>query len=111
MTQIPDEQQAKSAKRVAAKLQAFSDGLAEDEQQLLDQAIRRYLASEGEADTQGFMKPMYEGDHGYKGRPGTDPSQQPASAGGGDAGLMVLFGAGMLLGTLAGSQSGGEYPQ
>jgi hypothetical protein len=72
MTESTPEQRQQfeaAARSAAAKLQTFHDGLTDDEQVVLDLAIRRYVAGEGEADAQGYMKPLYEGDHGEKGRP------------------------------------------
>jgi hypothetical protein len=54
MTQFTDEQLEVVSQGAAAKLQAFCDGLTEEERLALDRAARRLIAG-GDTDTQGHM--------------------------------------------------------
>jgi hypothetical protein len=50
-------------------------------------------------DVAGHAAALYEGDYGFKGRPGSDPALGPASAGGGlDPYKLGLLGIGILAG-------------
>jgi hypothetical protein len=51
------------------------------------------VATGEEADTQGYMRAMYEDDLGYKGKPGTDPTQQQT----GGSNLFPIVAAGGLI--------------
>ena len=53
MTELTNQQLEDASRRAATKLQAFCDGLAEDERLVFRLAIRRFIAAEG-ADTQGY---------------------------------------------------------
>lgn len=53
-TRGQQEQWQDAAERVAAKLQAFYDGLAEDERSLFELGVRRLVAGEG-TDAGGYM--------------------------------------------------------
>jgi hypothetical protein len=61
------------------KAQQVAGALSPEEQEQLYHLLERAGVAAtvgGEADTQGYMKAMYEDDLGYKGKPGTDPTQQ-----------------------------------
>jgi hypothetical protein len=81
------------------KVQQVAEELTPEEQEQLRLLLARAdvaAATGAEADTQGFAKPLYEGDHGYKGRPGTDPTfDQPGGSNlfpYGAAGAIILLG-------------------
>lgn len=72
---------------VPPSLQAFHAELPADEQLVLALAFRRPVAGAGAAtggegaEVQGYMKPLYEGDYGWKGPPGTNPAySQPGGS-------------------------------
>jgi hypothetical protein len=73
MTQIINQQQVEVRERAAAKLQAFFDGLTEDERLVLEAGMRRLLAGQ-DMDTQGYrireerpvvVKPPTQGGGGF----------------------------------------------
>ena len=53
MSQFTDAQ-LETTKRVAAKLHSFYDGLAGDEREVFDHAVRRLVAEDEEGDIQGY---------------------------------------------------------
>jgi hypothetical protein len=106
MRYLTNEQQQAAYERLAAKLQAFEGGLAEDEHLLLDLAIRRIAAGD-KSDTSGFRAAQYD-DEGYKGPPGTAPLHLSGVCGR-LAGPVLTF-SGLLIGALFGSQTPGQYP-
>ncbi|MGH2601836.1 MAG: hypothetical protein ACRDJ9_20935 [Dehalococcoidia bacterium] len=85
----PENDIGEPSPSLRAKLQRSVDGLTAEEQaqlRLLLESVGSGAAAGAEADAQGYMKPVYEGPFGYKGRPGTDPElNQP---GGGNSGAL-----------------------
>jgi hypothetical protein len=61
MAQMTEGQQMEAARSVAAKLEAFHDGLTPDEQRVLDAALRS-IAAGGEETTEdatGYFSPVW----------------------------------------------------
>jgi hypothetical protein len=56
-----------------AKAERAVQGLTPEEDAQLQHLVQEAVAG-GAADTQGHMRTLYEGDQGWKGRPGTDPT-------------------------------------
>ncbi|MGD9891519.1 MAG: hypothetical protein AB7R89_17630 [Dehalococcoidia bacterium] len=79
MTTITNEQ-AETTNQLAAKLQAFYDGLTDDERAMCILGVRRLVAGE-EADTEGYMKPVYDDGSGNKARPGARNLDDPVTGG------------------------------
>jgi len=68
------------------KAQRAGEGLTTEERAQLDQLVQDTVAGTA-PDTQGHMRGLYEGDHGWKGPPGTDPELNQVTGGG--AGLVA----------------------
>jgi hypothetical protein len=96
-----------------AKARQAADALTPEEKAHLSRLLRRAgAAADADADTQGYMKAVYEDGLGYKGRPGTPGGENTPQPAGSNMNLgQVLIGAATVVGGMVGAGYGEPYPQ